>query len=40
MDKSMVSAPAWQKSSRSSDPDLAQCVEVAAIDQVSDARSS
>jgi hypothetical protein len=34
---SITSTPAWQKSSRSSDPDLAQCVEVAAIYEVNDA---
>ena len=40
MSKSEIATPVWQKSSRSSDPDLAQCVEVASIDQVSDARSA
>jgi len=27
----ITTTPAWRKSSRSSDPQLAQCVEVAAI---------
>lgn len=27
----IISPPVWQKISRSSDPDLAQCVEVAAV---------
>jgi uncharacterized protein DUF397 len=32
MNKNIIGASDWRKSSRSSDPDLAQCVEVAAID--------
>jgi hypothetical protein len=35
-----MSATAWRKSSRSSDPDMAQCVEVAAIYEVSDSRGA
>lgn len=31
MSQTIVSASAWRKSSRSSDPDMAQCVEVAAV---------
>lgn len=32
--------PAWRKSSRSSDPELAQCVEVAAVHLAGDTRSA
>lgn len=31
MSKSVSGTPAWRKSTRSSDPELAQCVEVAAV---------
>lgn len=36
----IVSAVFWQKSSRSSDPEMAQCVEVAAVHGVIDTRSA
>lgn len=32
--------PEWRKSSRSSDPDEAKCVEVAAIYEVADTRDA
>jgi hypothetical protein len=38
--KSTIATAAWQKSSRSADPERATCVEVAAIDQFSDAQSA
>lgn len=40
MSQTIVSASAWRKSSRSSDPELAQCVEVAAVRLAGDARSA
>ena len=32
MSRSHVSEPTWRKASRSSDPSIAACVEIAAID--------
>lgn len=32
MNHSQASSPVWRKSTRSSDPEIAVCVEVAAID--------
>ena len=40
MSSVITTAPAWRKSSRSSDPQLAQCVEVAAVQQINDAKDA
>ncbi|MEV4001881.1 DUF397 domain-containing protein [Actinomadura sp. NPDC049753] len=40
MTHSKASAPVWRKSSRSSDPDLAVCVEVASIGRTRAIRDS
>ncbi|MFB9837869.1 DUF397 domain-containing protein [Actinoallomurus acaciae] len=40
MSTMLVSTPAWRKSTRSSDPEAAQCVEVAAVQQISGAKDA